>query len=137
MDKAPHTWLLARKILKNAEKIVFVSRAMLEKFSNHKAIAPVLMDIKEKIELIPNGIDDYYIDHVVKNAQNNVSNKVLYVGDFSYNKNVSRLSEAVVELSKEDEFHNIKLTLVGGVGKEADNNVHEWIKNHPEIIDYV
>ena len=50
---------------------------------------------------------------------------------------VSRLSEAVVELSKEDGFHEIKLTLVGGVGRKADNKVHEWIKNHPEIINYV
>lgn len=137
LDKAPHTWLMARKILKNAEKIVFVSQAMLENFSNHKAIASVLKDIKEKIVLIPNGIDDYYIDHAVINSRNNGTNKLLYVGIFSYRKNVSRLCEAVLQLSKEDEFRDIKLTLVGGVGKEADINVHEWIKNHPEIIDYV
>ncbi len=137
MDKAPHTWLAARKILKNAEKIVFVSQAMLDKFSTHRAITPILSDIKDKISLIPNGIDDYFIDHVVKKAQNNVSNKVLYVGDFSYNKNVSRLCEAIVGLSKEDEFHDIKLTLVGGVGRKADDIVHEWIKNHPDIINYI
>lgn len=136
LDRAPNTWLAAREILSNAEKIVFISKALMDIFCNHKRIKSILPDIKNRMVLIPNGIDDYFLDHVNSDIRVCQGHKVLYVGNFSHNKNVLRLCEAVWQLSKEKEFVDIKLTLVGGGGRDADENVPLWIENHKEIVDF-
>ena len=137
LDKAPNTWLVARKILRNAQKILFISQALMDKFSNHKVIKPILPKIKDRMVLIPNGIDNYFLDHVECATRERQGHKVLYVGNFSRNKNVMRLCEAVMLLSKEDEFSDIKLTLVGGGGRDADENVPQWIEEHKDVADYI
>lgn len=137
LDRAPNTWLAARKILRNAEKIVFISRALMDKFRNHKVIKPILPEIKDRMVLIPNGIDNYFLDNVERGTRGCQGHKVLYVGNFSHNKNVMRLCEAVLELSKEDEFHDIKLTLVGGGGRDADEGVPQWIEGHKGVADFI
>lgn len=137
LDRAPNTWLVARKILRNANKIVFISQALMDKFSSHKVIKSILPEIKDRIVLIPNGIDNYFLDHVERGTRECQGHRVLYVGNFSPNKNVMRLCEAVLQLSKEDEFRDIKLTLVGGGGRDADQNVPLWIENHKEVANYI
>lgn len=137
LDRAPNTWLAARKILCYAKKIVFISQALMDKFTNHKVVKPILSEIKDRMVLIPNGIDDYFLDHVEQDRREYQGHKVLYVGNFSHNKNVMRLCEAVLQLSQEDEFRDIKLTLVGGGGRNADENVPLWIDNHKGIVDFV
>lgn len=136
LDRAPNTWPAARKILCSAKKIVFISQALMDKFSNHKIIKPILPKIQKKMVLIPNGIDDYFLNHVKKSSHDNHGHKVLYVGNFSHNKNVLRLCEAVLQLSKENGFRDIKLTLVGGEGRNADERVSVWINDHKELVDY-
>lgn len=140
LNKLPHTWLAGHKILSNAEKIIFISPVLMDRFSKHKVIRPILPKIRKKMIMIPNGVEDYFINHVNHNTRESRGNGVVYVGDFSTNKNVVRLCDAVTQLSKENGFRDIKLTLVGGggkVGKAADCNVDEWIKKYPNIIDFV
>lgn len=137
LDKAPNTWLAARKILCNANKILFISQALMDKFSSHKVIKPILLEIKDKMVLIPNGIDNYFLDHVKRDLIERSGHTVLYVGNFSRNKNVLRLCEAVLQLSKEDEFSDITLTLVGGGGRDADENVSQWIEEHKNVADFI
>lgn len=136
-DKAPNTWIAARRILLNAKKIFFISQALMDKFSNHKVVKSILPKIKERMFLIPNGIDDYFLDHVNRGSRAFQGNTVVYVGNFSRNKNVLRLCEAVKQLRDEVDFRDIKLTLVGGGGRDADESVGEWIENHKEIVDFV
>lgn len=137
LDRAPNTWLAAWKILSNAKKIVFISQALMDKFSNHKVIKPILPSIEGKMVLIPNGIDNYFLDHLEQGLEERPGHKVLYVGNFSHNKNVMRLCEAILRLSKEDEFSDIKLTLVGGGGRDADENVSRWIEIHKDVADFI
>ena len=137
LDRAPNTWLAARKILRNANKILFISQALMDKFSNHKVIKPILPKIKDRMLLIPNGIDNYFLDHVERGPRAIPKHDVLYVGNFSHNKNVMRLCEAVLQLSKEKEFKDLRLTLVGGGGRDADENVPLWIENHKEVANYI
>lgn len=133
LDILPNTWAAGRKILLNAQKIFFISKALMEKFSEHRIIKPLLPEIRHKMVLIPNGIDDYYLDHV--NRVPHPNHKILYVGDFSNNKNVVRLCKAVVAL-KEELFVDISLTLVGG-GKNTDDSVQQMIDSHSEAISYL
>lgn len=137
LDRAPNTWSAARKILRNANKIVFISQALMDKFTNHKVIKAILPEIKDRIMIIPNGIDNYFLDHVERGTRECQGHKVLYVGNFSHNKNVMRLCEAVLQLSKENEFSDITLTLVGGGGRDADESVTQWIDEHKEVANFV
>ena len=64
LDKMPHTWHDAKKILLNAKRIFFISQGLKEKFENHRVIKPFLNEIKDKFVLMPNGIEDYFISNV-------------------------------------------------------------------------
>lgn len=134
LDKLPNTWLAGRKILRNAKKIFFISKALMDKFAKHMVIRPILSEISDKMMLLPNGIDDYYLDHINHKSHN--GHKVLYVGDFSSNKNVMRLSKAVLDLIEEDTFQNATLTLVGG-GNTTTNEVQAMIDAYPNVFHYL
>ena len=134
LNLLPNTWPAGRKILLNAKKIFFISKALMDMFSKHRTIKPILPEIQDKMVLKPNGIDDYYLDHV--NHKTHSSRKVLYVGDFSDNKNVARLCAAVIQLRAESGFRDIGLTLVGG-GNNGKDIVLQLIKEYPEIFCYL
>lgn len=134
LNLLPNTWPDGKKILLNANKIFFISKALMDKFSNHKIIKPILTEINDKMMLVPNGIDDYYLDHVTHNLHER--HKILYVGDFSSNKNVKRLCKAILELKKEDGFQDTTLTIVGG-GKNTNNEVQTIIDTHPDVFHYL
>lgn len=134
LDLLPNTWPAGKKILRNAKMIFFISKALMDKFSNHRAIKPVLSEIKDKMMLIPNGVDDYFLDHLY--YESHTGHRVLYVGDFSNNKNVVRLGKSIFELRKEDAFKDVTLTLVGG-GKNSNDEVQTMIDNHPEVFSYL
>lgn len=134
LERLPNTWMTGRKILINAEKIFFISKALMDKFINHKVIKPILSEIKDKTMLIPNGIDDYFINNMCHEPH--VGHKVLYVGDFSPNKNVLRLIEAVLQMRNEGGFHDVTLTIVGG-GKAEGNDVQTMVDSHPDCIQFL
>ena len=111
---APHTWLTALKVLRNARKIVFISKALEEKFCNNLVIRHILPEIRNKFLLQPNGIDTYWVDNV-RRVENAPSHDIIYVGKFNRNKNVIRLAKAVLSLKKV--YPDIHLHLVGGDGE--------------------
>lgn len=134
LGKLPHTWKDGIKILLHAQRIFFISEGLKKMFENHLIIRSVIDRIKEKFVLQPNGIDDYFLDHIYRERR--TDNKVIYVGDFSNNKNVVRLGEAVLRLRKETGFEDTVLTIVGG-GKAENNNVIKMIEGHPEAFKYL
>lgn len=134
LEQLPNTWIAGKKILKNAQKIFFISKALMVRFANHKVIRPILPDIEHKMMLIPNGIDDYFLNRICREQHS--GHQVLYVGDFSSNKNVTRLGDAVLLLRKEFGFEDVTLTLVGG-GKASDYSIQTMIDNHPEALRYL
>lgn len=134
MRLLPHTWINGVKILLEAKKIFFISESLKEKFCKHVMIRPVLNKIREKIISIPNGIDDFYLDNIYYGI--NCTNKIIYIGDFSNNKNVVRLCNAVLRLRKEDDFNDTILTIVGG-GKNSNNKVEQIIAAYPNAFNFV
>lgn len=134
LNVRPETWLSGRKILLNAKRIFFISKALMDRFCGHRLIVPLLPEIENKMLLIPNGIDDYYLDHI--NHEIHSGHRVLYVGDFSNNKNVVRLAQAILKLKKENGFDDIKLTLVGG-GHNETNQVQQVVDANPGVFEYL
>ncbi len=133
LDKLPHTWGDAKNILLNAKRIFFISQGLKEKFENHRIIKPFVERIKDKFVLMPNGIDEYFISNIQTTRR--TGHKVIYVGDFSNNKNVIRLGKAVLQIKQEPQLEDITLTIVGG-GNNEDDSVERMIASHPEVFIY-
>ncbi len=134
LENLPNTWGAGRKILRNAKMVFFISKALMDRFANHKVIKPILPEIKDRMLLVPNGIEDYFLERTSHEPHS--GHKVLYVGDFSPNKNVLRLGEAVLQLRNEEGFRDLTMTLVGG-GKTNSNEVQVMIENHPEVFKFL
>lgn len=117
MVVAPHTWPLGLKILRNARKIIFISKAPKEKFCRHFLIKKILSEIEDRMLIIPNGVDDFWLEHLdLESVKDN--HQIIYVGKFDLNKNVERLLKAVFALKAK--YPDIKLHLVGGDGSKQD-----------------
>lgn len=134
LDKMPHTWRDARNILLNSKRIFFISQGLKEKFENHKVIKSILPQIEDKFVLMPNGIDEFYISNIRKDKR--TGHGVIYIGDFSNNKNVLRLGQAILQLRNETNLEDLRLTIVGG-GNNEDDSVEKMIAEHPEAFNYV
>lgn len=131
-----HTYRTGRKILLNAERIYFISAGIKNNFEETKFVRPILEKIKNKFELQPNGIDDYWHHHI--NHSEISGHNIVYVGDFSANKNVVRLAEAVLQLRKEKGFEDVRLLIVGGEvhggGRRNNGKTQEIIDANPTAI---
>ncbi len=131
-----HTYGVGRRIILNAEKIYFISASLKVSFEHSNFIRPILDKVKYKFVVRPNGMDDYWHNHISNESR--TGHDVLYVGDYSANKNVVRLAEAVLELRKEKGFENVRLVIVGGDVKggarKNDGRTQTMIDAHPEAI---
>lgn len=133
MQKAPHTWLMGIKILLSAHKIIFISEGLHKLFIQQPLVRSILKKIEQKFVLLPNGIDDYFLDNVDRNER--AGHNIVCVSNFTANKNVVRLAKSALRLQKERGFEDLKLILVGG-GREPDNTLPNLIKENPSVIDF-
>lgn len=129
---APHTWLTGLKVLKDARRIVFISKALKEKFCRHLLVRIFLKKIENRFVIQPNGIDAYWIEHI-RTTPMKENHNVIYVGRFDYNKNVMKLCKSILEMH--NTYPDIKLHLVGGDGR-YEGEVKSIAYNNPETIIY-
>lgn len=129
-----HTYRTGREIALQAKKIFFISKAELDEFVESDFARPIYSQIKDKIVLQPNGIEDYWLEHVSHTPRR--GHQILYIGDFTPNKNVGRVIEAINQLRENAEFANLKFVIVGG-GKDKDNSTLRMIETHPDFIEYL
>lgn len=129
---APHTWPLGLKILRNASKIFFISKSSKDKICKHPIIRKILPEIQNRFCIQPNGIDDYWLDHICYDHKN-FNHNVIYVGQFIKRKNVIRLIDAVLELQRV--IPDIHLHLVGG-GGVYEKKVQALSKKYSDILTY-
>ena len=136
MKRLKHTHRIGRQIALHASKIVFISRGEMEEFVKSEFAQPIYDKIKSKIVLQPNGVDEYWHQHLSREQR--MGNQVLYIGDFSSNKNVVRLAKAVLKLREEKGFENLHLVVVGGEkqggNRHNDGLTQQIIDQHPEAI---
>lgn len=104
----PHLRKLGLEIMKNAKKVIFISHSykdyMLDNYING--------DIKLNLEVIPNGIDKFWLENIYMDEKK-IDNQVnlIYVGEFNKNKNVESLIYATKLLNQKG--YCINLNLVG------------------------
>ena len=131
-----HAYPYGRKILLNAEKIFFISVGLKNIFERSSFCKPIYSQIKDKFVAQPNGIDDFWHQHISRDRV--CGHNILYVGDFSANKNVVRLCEGVLKLKEEAGFEDVNLTIVGGEvlggARKNDGKTQQMIDKHPDVI---
>lgn len=130
----PHLWPVGRKILMHAKYVFFISEGIKRQFEESAFARPIINIIRDRFVRIPNGVDDYWLDNVSEEPR--LGHRILYIGDFSENKNVVRLINAVLKLRNTNDFSDTELVIIGG-GKNVTNRVQKLISQHPECITYL
>lgn len=134
--KLRHTHKDGREIALNASRIYFISKGEMQEFLESEVMAPIIPQIKDKIELRHNGIEKYWLDHISYDTRK--GHDILYVGDYTANKNIVRLAEAVLKLRQDKVYDDARLIIVGGEKKSAvqktDNRIYQMLEEHPDAI---
>lgn len=126
--KLPHLKKYGLEILKNASRVILISKTYKDRVLNEPKIEPL---VSSKLALIPNGIDDFWIQNREERKES-IANipKLLFVGKFSKGKNVMRLIEAVENINNEG--IPCELNLIGGGGR-AEATIREYIRDKKNI----
>ncbi len=105
------------RVLEHAKHIIFLNDAYRDRLTR---ILPSKLSslVQKKARVIPNGLNPEWFETAVSPPLEALPLRLLYVGDFSPNKNLSRLLHAVRRLR---ESQPVTLTLVGGGGKGSHN----------------
>ena len=105
------------RVLKNADRIVFISNMYRDKLF---AMMPksLVAELSHKVLVIPNGIDDMWLNQLQKPAAIPLDHtvKLLYVGQIIERKNILLLIAAVQRLNAAGEY-DYTLTIIGPEGK--------------------
>ncbi|OEY71865.1 glycosyltransferase family 4 protein [Salegentibacter salarius] len=123
---------LAIKILSNASKVIFISKSNYENFFNHRLIKGA-QHFKQKVEVINNGIDDFWLENYYTKGFLHPATDILFIGKLDRNKNIINLIRGFQKLKKEQ--HTIRLNIVGSGGAN-DSKVRELAKEDPSIKLY-
>ena len=136
----PDLILLAFKILKYAQKIVFISEGLKRKFFSHLLIKKKIKILSDKTVVISNGIDDFWLKNIVLKPKFKPKRlNFIYIGRFDKNKNIITVINALESLRKA--YPEIKLNLVGGGGNRDEEVLNiisknlDWIQFHGYVLD--
>lgn len=115
-----HVWPLGREILREAARVIFISPTLRDALFESKPFKRMRNEIMSKTEIIPNGIDDVWLQNIRMNRKPvDVNNpRVVFIGVLDNNKNVIALMDAIQQLS--ETFPGIKLSIIGGNGAQED-----------------
>ncbi|MBZ2168418.1 glycosyltransferase [Marinobacter sp. F4216] len=110
--KLPHYRWLMRWCIRRSEGLIFVSRAHYDRVLERW---PGLITDAKRIQVIANGIDDWWLNHTVVN--NNLRpTTACFVGKFNTNKNLNVLIRAAEHV--QHIIPDFKLILIGGGSQE-------------------
>ncbi|SFI79491.1 glycosyltransferase family 4 protein [Myroides guanonis] len=126
-------------ILKNANKIIFISESNKKSFLDLNPIKCIYSEIVSKIIVLNNGIDDFWIKNIQPYKNNQSEYTFLFIGRFDKNKNIENLIKGLKSFK---EKHNlaIRLNVVGGQGVNHFKvlkviEANKWIKYYGEVYD--
>lgn len=133
MSIAFHTWLLGRKVIENAQKLVFISPSIYNHFCQRRFFKNVALNSETKTVICPNGINTYWLEHITTKPTEK-PHEILYVGRFDSNKNVLRLIDAILTLRIE--IPDLHFTIVGERG-EQESEIISKAEAHKDAITYL
>jgi len=134
-----HLRKIGIEILKEADKIIFITPSYQHLLLKNYVPECIHDQLIKKMHIIPNGVESFWLHNPPKNKSPMKGNlKILYVGDFSRNKNLLLLINCIDKLNKEGLKCN--LTLIGGRGngeKEVIKKLNNSHSTYVKIISHV
>lgn len=134
----PDLYFLAKNILEHASSIIFISIALKKLFFRNFFFKNIEDKLLNKIKVIPNGLDNFWLDNITLPQIATPSLRFLFIGKFDKNKNALKLIKAMSILRSKKQ--DLELNLVGGGGsnhnkilKIISNN--NWIKYYGTVKD--
>lgn len=135
-----HERSFGKKILRSSKEIILISASYENRVKRLSALEPMKQELNDKIKILPNGVDPFWIENSVckiknepfKATDSNID--VLFIGKFAPGKRIVELMEAIIQLSNE---HSkiLKLHIVGGDGSET-NKVEKLLRDNPNLFKY-
>lgn len=135
---------LGINILRNAEKVIFISKPYREYTINNFVPDKYKEEISNKSIVLPNGIDDFWINNKIekKTPPNGKKIRIIYVGVVNSNKNVETTINACELLIKLG--YEVSYTIVGRITRKKYWNIinqYTFIKYVPhckkeDLINY-
>ena len=126
-----HTWHNGRNILMNAQKIYFISNSLLNEFKKLHFVKNILNQIQHKFVVRYNGIDDFWLNNINLESENN--HKLIFIGQLIPLKNIVRLVKAVSIIREQLGLNDVTLTVVG---KGNDKKTNRIIKQNNDFVQY-
>jgi len=133
MKYRPDLLRLGMDILTHAKDVVFVSPSLKKRFLNHRYIKNSKERFLNKVVLINNGIDDFWIDNFfISEGHKEINNlSLLYVGRLVKRKNLLMLIDAIKILRKQ--FTGLTLHIVGSGGL-YENEVQAKVRSNADFV---
>lgn len=119
------------KIMLNAKKIFFLSKAYMDEVFDKYVPLKFKNCLLDKSYIIPNGIDEFWLKNKQLSVRDFSDKKInlIYAGRVDKNKNIPTTLKAVELLNGKG--YKAQLTVVGDI---ADNNEFEKIQNSKYVI---
>jgi glycosyltransferase involved in cell wall biosynthesis len=120
-----HLRKLGIKILHEADKIIFLSESYKDNVLKNYVPCEFLSTISSKVEIIPNGIDEFWLKNKgeIKKIIDRKKIKIIYAGELSKNKNLTTTTKAIEILQSRE--YSIEFTIVG---KAKEKNIYQKLK---------
>ena len=130
--KRPWLRYIGLNILKDADKIVFISKTLKTNLMNKYVKKSDYKFIEDKSIIIPNGIDEFWLRNVPKlkyiGRKSNEAICLIYYGDINKNKNI--ITTIIAADSLVADGYNIRFYVAG---KLSDNRITYEIKKRDYI----
>lgn len=122
------------KIMMEARRIIFISPAYKEHLINNYIPIEMRNYINHKTTVIPNGISSFWLQnkHINSNFDPKMNINLIYVGEFTKNKNIVTSIRVTRILKKLG--YNAKFIIIGGRG-EYENKIKKLARKNKDIID--
>lgn len=127
-----HTWRVGREVILNADKVVCISPAHIERVKTWIACPTAVFT--DKVINIPNGVDEYWLHHIQTTIHSHPDKtpwQLIYVGNFTPNKNLPRLMRAILNLTGKG--YCLELHIIGDRGKDT-TRIETLAKRFPKIF---
>lgn len=131
-----HLRKIGIKIMMEAKHIIFITPSYIDQIIDNYIPDYYKDDFKRKVSILPNGIDEFWLQNKSTTAKKSTNIiKLLYVGDFTKNKNVLSIVKATQELDSEK--YKISLTIVGDGSNHQKKVLKDIAITNSHIIKYV
>ena len=132
LNYAIHLRSFGASILDEARHVVLISPAYRDELLRRLEAGALRRAIEKKIRLIPNGIEDFWLEGRPPHRSRDSSVlRVLYVGNMLRPKNINMAMDAVEQLA--DRGRSVRFTIVGSGPHES--SVNRRAKRRPDLFE--